>query len=69
MTEWIHSLKQNIFLSVLIIHYMFFSAKSVNSNVQTGFDFRQLVSTCPDCKAGQKSEQKSCSVVCVGFTF
>ncbi len=36
--------------------------KYVRSNLQTGSDFQQLVSTSPDCKLGQKSGQKSCSV-------
>ncbi len=36
--------------------------KSVNSNLQTDSDIWQLASTCPDCKSGQKSEQKWCNV-------
>lgn len=35
-----------------------FSLKSVNSNLQTGSDFRLLASASPECKSGQKS----CSV-------
>ncbi len=39
-------------------HNMRFSMKSVNSNLHTGSDLRQLASTCSDCK----SWQKCCSI-------
>lgn len=40
---------------------MQFYLKTVNSNLQTGYKFRQLALTRPYCKSGQRSWQKSCS--------
>ncbi len=41
---------------------LWFYIKSVKSNLLSGSNFRQPASTTPDCKLGQKFEQKSCRV-------